>query len=364
MKHILILILPLLLAACANKNAIETKAGLLKTLNSAAENSEIYYGHQDDLFYGHSWKYENGRSDTKEVCDAYPAVLGVDFGKIEYGQDSSLDNVKFDFMREKIVEHAERGGLITASWHVDNPLTNGNSWDVSQKNVVTEILTEGSQTNIVFMKYLQNLSDFLLTLKYKNGTKIPIIFRPWHENTGSWFWWGKDLCSSEEYISLWKKTKQYFDNQGFDNLVYCYSPNLGTDKEDYLARYAGDDFVDLLGFDAYQFPQKNENGEIVDLASEIYIENVKNALSFLTEIGKEHNRPIAFTETGCEGIPDPKWWTETLLPAIDGFPISYVLTWRNACDRPEHYYSTFAGEQSANDFVSFFNNKKIKFLKQ
>jgi mannan endo-1,4-beta-mannosidase len=242
-------------------------------------------------------------------------------------------------------------------------LTNGDSWDISCDTVVRSILNEDSETHAVFMRYLVNLSDYLLTLKYENGTKIPIIFRPYHENTGSWFWWGKDLCSESEFIELWHFTKNYLDSRGLDNLLYAYSPNLGADKAGYMSRYAGDDFVDLLGFDIYQFPKKNETGEIIDLADETYIRDVKYSLSFLKEIGQEHNKPIAFTETGCESIPNPKWWTETLLPAIEGFPICYVLTWRNAYHRPEHYYSTFAGEKSADDFLTFYNHKKTKFLK-
>ncbi|MDR0829193.1 MAG: glycoside hydrolase family 26 protein [Prevotellaceae bacterium] len=362
MKKLSFLLISMFFIACSQNNAVKTKAELLEVLKKTAEKGEILYGHQDDFFYGHSWVGENGRSDTKDVCGAYPAVLGIDLGKIEYNSEFSLDSVPFAFMREKIIEHCSRGGIVAASWHVDNPMTNGNSWDIACDTVVRAILNETSETHAVFMQYLKNLSDFLLTLKYENGENIPLIFRPYHENSGSWFWWGKNFCTENEYIALWRLTKNYLDARGLTNLIYCYSPNLGADKAEYLSRYAGDDFVDLLGFDIYQFPQKNENGEIVDLADGVYIENVTRSLSFLTEIGKEHNKPIAFTETGCESIPNPKWWSETLLPAIENFPICYVLTWRNAHNRPEHYYSTFAGEQSADDFLIFFNNKKIRFL--
>ena len=70
---------------------------------------------------------------------------------------------------------------------------------------------------------------------------------------------------------------------------------------------------------------------------------------------------IAITETGYEGIPDPKWWTETLLPAIGDYPIAYVLVWRNARERVTHFYAPYPGQASAEDFVAFYNHPKTLF---
>jgi mannan endo-1,4-beta-mannosidase len=50
------------------------------------------------------------------------------------------------------------------------------------------------------------LADFMNTLKTKEGTKVPVLFRPWHEHTGKWFWWGKNLCAAEQYKELRRMT--------------------------------------------------------------------------------------------------------------------------------------------------------------
>ena len=71
------------------------------------------------------------------------------------------------------------------------------------------------------------------------------------------------------------------------------------------------------------------------------------------DFAKEHGKLAAVTETGHEGLKDPKWWTEVLYPAIKDYPVSYVLTWRNACDQPTHYYAPFPGQESAEDFKTF-----------
>ena len=73
---------------------------------------------------------------------------------------------------------------------------------------------------------------------------------------------------------------------------------------------------------------------------------------------------MAVTEAGCEGIKYEKWWTEVLYPAMEGFPVSYVLLWRNACDEnmQHHFYAPFPGHESAEDFKVFAAKDQMMFL--
>ena len=354
------------IAACGNKqnanNDSNTSAFLSRTNNtenllislSQIPSKGFMYGHQDDPLYGVTWEGDNDRSDVKSVVGDYPAVMGFDIGRIELGGKASLDNINFDTIRKEIINQYNRGGMITISWHMDNPLTGGDSWDVETKGVVTSILPNG-ENHEKFMSWLQYGADFFNSLITEEGTKIPVLFRPWHEHTGSWFWWGKDNCTIDEYKQLWLLTYNYFQEQGVDNLLYSYSPDSQGPGEIYMERYPGDEYVDLLGLDIYH--RDNEEG------IETYQTTLKTILSFLTDEGKKRNKPIAVTETGLEAIPIANWWTEVLLPAIEKYPISYVLTWRNARERPNHYYAPYPGQKSADDFVKFYNNPKTLFLK-
>ena len=74
------------------------------------------YGHQDDPFYGITWNWDKGRSDTYELVGDYPAVMGFDLGGIEMGDAKNLDSVPFSRMRQEIIRQHERGGIITISW--------------------------------------------------------------------------------------------------------------------------------------------------------------------------------------------------------------------------------------------------------
>ena len=306
-------------------------------------------GHHDDTAYGIGWEFEEGRSDIQSVCGDYPGIISFDLGHIELGDSVSLDKVPFDLIRREAINQYKRGGMVSFSWHLDNPLTGGDAWDVSDASVVTSVLPGGANHD-KFMGWMERLANFLNSLKTADDTKIPVLFRPWHEHTGSWFWWGQKLCTTEEYKALWKLTYDYLQEQGATHLLYGYSPGTEfTDTATYLERWPGDEIVDIIGFDTYQFDK------------EAYLNTMSRVLPILTEVGKTHNKVIAVTETGYEGIPDAQWWTETLKPAIENYPIAYVLVWRNAREKVTHHYAPYPGHVSAEDFVKFYNDEKTLF---
>ena len=358
------LLLSLFLITCTSKqkesnnlneptldNKTAEAQNLLKNLKLISQKG-FMFGHQDDPLYGIGWNGDSARSDVKSVVGDYPAAMGFDIGHIELSGDRSLDNVWFDRIRQEIINQYNRGGMSTVSWHLDNPLTGGNSWDVKTKGVVASILPNGEQHE-KFLGWLDIVANFFNSLTTENGIKVPVLFRPWHEHTGSWFWWGKDLCTADEYKQLWIMTHDYLAEQGVDNLLYAYSPDSQGPGEIYMERYPGDEYVDVLGFDCYH--RNNVEG------IEAYQHSLNTILAFMAEEGKKRNKPIALTETGLESIPIADWWTKVLFSVLDRYPVSYVLVWRNAHDIPNHYYAPYPEQVSANDFVKFYENPKTLF---
>ena len=257
-------------------------------------------------------------------------------------------------MRRAAQKHAERGGIVTFSWHPRNPLTGGDAWDISSDQVVKSIL-KGGEKEREFRTWLSRAADFLESI----GPDVPIIFRPWHENIGSWFWWGGKLCTPEEYQELFRATWLYFTkDRGLTNILWCYSPNGDVRPEDYMSRYPGDEFVDILGVDTYEYV----GGGSVEEASARFRGELRRILTFLTALSYEHQKLMCLSETGLEGLVDPTWWTETVYPVISDFAISYVLTWRNAHDKPEHFYAPWAGFDGADDFKTFTEKENIVLL--
>ncbi|MBK8806774.1 MAG: beta-mannosidase [Bacteroidales bacterium] len=334
--------------AIVDKQATPETAELLKNLK---ENSKtgFMFGHQDALSYGLGWKYAQkpGKCDVYDVAGDYPGIFGWDLGHIEIGMPENLDSVNFDEIRSNIIKAHAFGAVNTVSWHPKNPVTDGNTWDKSQ--TVKHILVGGSH-HAKYKEWLTILGNYFKSIKTADGKLVPIVWRPYHEHNGGWFWWGNDSTSVDEYVSLWKYTVHYLrDSMQVHNLLWAYSPNLFQNKEEYLAKYPGDDYVDILGCDVYDLPQYNIN----------YKEVAPKNIAILKELGKEKDKVYAFTETGYCSIPNEKWWTESLLPAINSSGVAWVLVWRNA--HLDHFFAPYPGQKSADDFKTFYNNPQSLF---
>lgn len=327
----------------------ETKA-LYSNLWTIAQKG-FMFGHHDDLMYGRYWYNEPGRSDTKDVCGDYPAVYSLDFAELS---DNRADgNESTEIRRRCILEARERGMVITACAHWNNPLTGGDSWDNSSDRTVAEILTEGSETNRTFTAWLDRLADFLLNLRDSQGRLVPIIFRPFHEHTQSWSWWGSSCTSEQQFISLWQFTVKYLrDTKGVHQLIYAISPQVDSQKskEDFLYRWPGDDYVDFIGMDCYH-----------GLSPTVFAANIKE----LCRLSKEKLKPCGVTETGVEGFTAADYWTKQILTPATGRTLSFIVTWRNKFvggnDNDNHYYSVWKGHPSEKDFIKFYNSPSTFF---
>ncbi len=312
----------------------------------------IMFGHQDDPLYGLGWSYEEGRSDVRDLTGDYPAVMGFELGGIEVGDERNLDSVPFHVMRREILRQYARGGIITISWHPRNPLTGGTAWVNAQErgqNTVAAVLP-GGKVHGVFQVWMKRLTNFLASLTDEQGRAIPFIFRPWHENSGAWFWWGSGLCSSDEYKALWNMTQDYVRGALPCNILWSWSPNYGF-KPEALDTYPGHDRVDIIGLDAYQ----QRDGE------QQFITQLQKDLNTLSQLAREGKRMLALTECGYLNIPDPTWWTRVLLPQLKPWPLSYFLVWRNA-DRRQ-YFAPAPGTPDADDFKTMVKDKRVLLLK-
>lgn len=343
----------LIVAASAAAASRQPAIRLINRL-AALQRQGVMIGHQDDPVYGCSWKWDEGRSDVKEVCGDYPAVMGFDLGDIELGKKDNLDGVPFDRMRREIIAQHERGGVVTLSWHANNPATGKNAWDPSG-DAVAKVLP-GGQLHAKFDTWLAQVARFIASLKTADGQQVPVIFRPWHEMSGSWFWWGEGNCTAAQYRQLYRYTCRYMARRGCSNVVWAYSPNLADQAETvehYEKYYPGDDVVDLLGIDVYQRAEHS---------NATYQAWLRSELDIVKRVGESRRKLIALTETGYQNVPDPTWFTSTLLPVLKEYPLCYVLLWRNAWDQPQENYIAAPGKPTEEDFKRFYEDKATLFV--
>ena len=348
-------------AACSTskskerQESLETPAEKLRTRMKATEESgRTMFGHHDDTAYGREWKHDPNRSDVLEATGEYPAMMSWDLGGLEIEDSLNLDGVPFDYIREQIKAQDARGGVNTLSWHLRNPINGKTSWDVDDKTIVAQMMKNPES----YRKQLTLVANYIKSLKNEKGERIGVIFRPWHEHTGGWFFWGTPNTTPEEYKFLWTEMRKVFDKEGVDNVLWAYSPDRVANAEEYMARYPGDEYVDIMGLDVYHF-----NGEE---GTPVYTETVSNDLGIVNELSRQHNKIPALTETGLEGIGIPGWYTDVLLPLLKQYKPAYVVVWRNANieEKPEHYYTPTKGHPAYESFRKFVVDPQIIMIEK
>lgn len=361
MKHLLTIAAgtALLATACAgpehrpaDPQATQATCALYQRLFELRDRG-IMLGHQDALAYGHQ-RYEPGFSDVYDMTGDYPAVVGWEIGHVELGAPYSLDSIRFDDMRRGIAATAARGGVSTISWHGDNILTGGSTWDCSRNDVVASVLPGGTHHD-AYLAQLDRVADFLLSLRDARQEPIPVVLRLYHEHTRSWFWWGADFATPDQYKELWRMTVAHLrDTRGVHNVLYAYSPTEVEDEAAYLERYPGDEWVDVVGFDLYHFGSD-------EAATQRYMQAMRHNLGIVTAYADRSGKLPIMAETGMEGMAAQDYLTRIVAPVIEPYNIAWVLFWRNAWepDKPGHFYLPYKGHASEGDFKAFIARDRI-----
>lgn len=346
---------PSKVVSIVDKNATERTKALFANLCTIGAKG-FMFGHHDDLWYGRYWYNEPGRSDTREVCGDYPAVFSVDLATFADNRSGSPEN---QIRRRVMLEAYERGEVILAVMHLNNPQTGSDSWDNSKKDVVRNILTEGTSVRTKYLLWLDQLADFALSLKDSRGELVPVILRPYHEHTQSWSWWGSSCTTESEFIAFWRMTVQYLrDTRGVHNFLYCISPQMDswyttTEAGDRIVfRWPGDDYVDLMGIDCYH--------GINPAALTLYVDA-------LVSWAEKKNKPYGITENGSEGYTLSNYWTTNVLDPLRGRGACMAVFWRNkyvgSNESDKHYFSIYPGHPAAEDFKKMYNDPASLFSK-
>lgn len=340
-----------------DENATQETKALFNNLKKLSKDHTLF-GHQHATQYGHGWSGDADRSDVKSVTGSHPAVIGIDLSGFSGGSEQWIQHTKDDD-HKTVIDTYDRGGVITVAWHFNNPISPGGFyWNDSVSLPAVKYIIPGGTAHEKYKEILRSIGEWANNVKGKDGKLVPMIFRPFHEFDGDWFWWGKAHCTKEEFISLWRFTVSFLrDSIGVHNFVYAFSPdNKFTTEEKYLERYPGDAWVDMVGVDNYGDMGRDKRYDI-DAA----ILKLKIVSDYALKAGKL----AAFTETGLESIPNPNWWTNVLLKVMKtpGLQLAYVLVWRNDVTSPTHYYAPFPGQISVPDFIKFYNDPYTLFEK-
>ena len=186
----------------------------------------------------------------KNLTGDYPALLGLDLmdytpSRTAFGASSSAV--------EKAIEFANKGGIVTLCWHWNAPTEYLNSTANSSDGWWSGFYTQSSKFDIAKVMNGQDakgkklldrdIKEIAKQLKRLEKAGVPVIWRPLHEASGGWFWWGAK--GSDAYKKLWKYLYNKLTNTyGCNNLIWVYNGQSAD-------WYPGDEYVDIVGEDIY-----------------------------------------------------------------------------------------------------------------
>jgi len=275
-----------------NPNADATTNAVYDYLRSIWGN-HMLSGQQDLTWENSIDQYQRVINDTGKA----PAIMGYDF--MNYGL--YWNGISGITQTEEAIEHWERGGLITFAWHWRDPdAAEGEIGAFYTKDTSFEIpladgeLDTGSTSFANIEADVAMIADELQRLE---DAGVTVLWRPLHEASGGWFWWGRNdrtdgMPAAYAQVKLWQYLYDRLTNYyGLNNLIWIWNGQSG-------AWYPGDEYVDIVSHDLYDGERNYE--------SQLEIYDVARGYSAETKM-------VAMSENS--NIPDPDlmkadgaWW--------------------------------------------------------
>jgi hypothetical protein len=174
-----------------------------------------------------------------------PAVRGFDFMFYTH----SAGGRQGQRAAERAILWARKGGIVQfcIHWFVDTGSAPGNPKFYTRETTfdIRRALEAGTPENTEFIREMDLMAEELKKLR---DARVPVIWRPFHECDGGWFWWGAK--GPEPFRQAYRLMfDRYTRVHGLNNLIWCYNPTDSTGALE--AWYPGDDVVDLIGLDIY-----------------------------------------------------------------------------------------------------------------
>ena len=255
------------------KKGVSNKEKILRyfeTLNSSNEfNLMLGQNIVPDSKSDHLTSYSQTYTGLYETSGKYPSIIGCSIGEF---------NKHIDWIQEKLFNHWKKGGIVYISWHVENPWTGGEASDKRYANLA-QLLDPKSN---VYNNWIQKLDETANILKFFAKRDIPVIWRPFHEMNGDWYWYGSSINDivGKDFKELWREVYRYLTiEKELNNLLWLYAP---MDDSQWVKAstiyYPGDEYVDLIGISYY--------------GGDLNIQSYKKLLAFGKHIGIAEFGPI------------------------------------------------------------------------
>jgi len=333
----------------------ETKALLLNIHRIGWDPDKIAFGQEFPLSYSRSMEgiTDPRTSDIKDVVGDHPGVHGLDF---HYFIDK--DPHEREAHKEAARAAYKAGALVTFDYHWMGKYGGTHNWHERDAEILYNVVHGNDSEGDVTWFY--NGLDKVLQM-VNEELQFPIVFRPFHEMNGNWFWWGSRLKGGEAtYREAYRILVKYISERS-EHVLFCWSPDkaLATDY------YPGDAYVDIIGIDGYGAGNPRVHW--------FTVEDMVSVLGEAVRFAQKRGKVAAFTETGYDTTRNidyheaqPDWWMRSILEPIledsDARRIAWILTWINADWSGPYVPYRCSPEPSKQAFQTFHDHPVTLFL--
>ena len=309
-------------AVLSNKNASAAAKSLYSYICSEYGKA-IISGQQESTWMSGGADYE--MNYIKDASGKLPAMRGLDY----MGDD-------FEGVNKRAKEWFEKGGIVTICWHCGSDFSR--DYDASKADDLDwdKALTPGTDEYKALSEAMDKGAKALKELK---DAGVPVIWRPFHEFDGAWFWWGKG--GAENFKKLWKMMYEKYTNEWeLDNLIW----SLGFTASVPAEWYPGDEYVDIAGADTYV----ENDGSLIGMYNKVVDVVGTETPVILHENGSIPNPEnlvsdgaywSSFMTWHTEWITDSKWNTKESIKSV--YNSDYVIT---LDELPKDLYTAVASE--------------------
>lgn len=433
-----ILFLLLILQSCQSYKTVDqedrlvdgkTIARYLKTIQYSKEGRHLF-GHESTITMGVSgdldWEIKNRKevgnnllaqkSDVKEMTGQLPAIMGYDAFKLILDiTDNAKRKEEVETSLAALKLYRDNGGIVALDWHIQpillpsykerayrmDEVDNNPYIELMKKQQPFYHIANGFATKDKWWTAYETLrlKPMAERLKQISADGSGIIFRPFHEADGDWFWWGikwlqGDLPSNgkEALMSVFVETARYLKHElpniliafSTDKLNYVNYKNAKNDQEialsyldefkSFLPKNSADlALIDVYGMDLYT-PKDNPSESL---------NQFRLKLQGLSLLAKQDNKIAAITEAGDRGMPSEEdgrqptinWFNDYLSSWISdkNIHVAYVLIWQNwsnnrdikAPDPEDGYFvPVYKDSAAGKDFIKYTAKQQSIMLEQ
>lgn len=283
---------------------------------------------------------------VNEWTGKYPAINGFDYVHMAASK-AGANWINYKDITP-VQEWADNNGIVQLMWHWNVPKNEPTATLDPNKDYAfyvksdgnpdgttfdpSNALKEGTWENEVWKNDMATLKEYLTLLKNAN---IPVLWRPFHEASGKWFWWGKD---ADSFKKLWIAMFNELKEAGLDNLIWVWT-SCGNDND----WYPGDAYVDIVARDLYGEDDAKCATEYADLSA-----TYGNKIVTLGECGYSTNTNSQIATVSKQWNAGAKW--------------SWFMVWYND-ENSQTYHSTQEWWQDAMSQPNIITRDQVPSMK-